>query len=184
MSRARELLAVLVGAQAGGFLAQPPGLDGDLGLGIPGVSGVPRGRTWDVAASAHAPSLTGDTVTFVALDDGTLVVDDDLPDDALAPLADAVEQTLSPPYRAAAARNADDVWSVIAEAVNIVELPQVEGDLVELSIVDGVRELTVDGEPTIRPLPALDLLAEEHGDAALHAERVDDHIFAVDVFPL
>jgi hypothetical protein len=29
VSRSRELLALLAGAQAGGFLAQPPGLDGD-----------------------------------------------------------------------------------------------------------------------------------------------------------
>jgi hypothetical protein len=36
-----------MGAQAGGFLAQPPGLDGEPGLGIAGVSGAARGRTWD-----------------------------------------------------------------------------------------------------------------------------------------
>jgi len=173
-----------MGAQAGGFLAQPPGLDGEPGLGIPGVSGVPRGRSWDAAASAHAPDLTGETVTFVALQDGTLVVDDDVPDDSLAPVADAIEETLPPPYRAAAVRNEDDVWSAVAEAVVIVELPGIEGDVVDLSMVDGVRELTIDEEPTIRPIAALDVLTEEHGDVALHAERVDRDLFAVDVFPL
>lgn len=173
-----------MGAQAGGFLAQPPGLEGELGLGIPGVSGVPRGRTWDVVASAQAAELGGETVTFVALADGTLVVDDDVPDGSLAPLADAVEATLPPPYRAAAVRSGGDVWAVVAESVSVVEIPLAEGDIVDLSVVDGVRELTIDGERTIRPLPSLDALAEQHGDVSLHAERVDGNLFAVDVFPL
>jgi len=47
-----------------------------------------------------------------------------------------------------------------------------------------MRELTVDGERTIRPIASLDALTEEHTDVALHAERVDDDLFAVDVFPL
>jgi hypothetical protein len=170
-------------AQAGGFLAVPPGTDGIPGLGIAGVSGVPRARTWDAVASARAPELTGETVTFVALDDGTLVVEEDVPDDSLAPVADAIEASVEPPYRAAALRASDDVWTVVAERVEIVELP-VEGDVVDLSVVDGERELTIDGERTIRPLPALDALAEEHGDAALRAERVDGDLFAVDVFQL
>ena len=173
-----------MGTQAGGFLAQPPGLDGEPGLGIAGISGVPRGRNWDAVASARAPELVGEAVAFVVLPDGTIVVDDDVSDGSLVPLADAVEEMLSPPYRAAAIRSDKEIWSVVAEAVVIVELPQLEGDVAELSVVDGVRELTVDGERTIRPLPALDLLIEKYGDGAVHAERVDGDLFAVDVFPL
>jgi hypothetical protein len=173
-----------VGAQAGGYLASPPGLDGELGLGIPGVSGVPRGRTWDAAASARAPDLTGETVTFVALPDGTLVVDVEVPDDSLAPLADAIEEALAPPYRAAAVRNEGDTWSAVAERIAVIELPGLEGDTVDLSVVAGHRELNVDDEPTVRPIPALDALTEEHGDVAVHGERVDGDLFAVDVFSL
>ena len=173
-----------MGSQAGGFLAQPPGLDGEPRLGIAGISGVPRGRTWDAVASAHAPDLTGDSVTFTALEDGTLVVDQNVPDDSLAPLADALEQMLPPPYRAAAARSEDDVWTAVAESVQIVELPDLEADEIDLTVVDGERTLTLDGEVTIRPLPALDALADEHESVALHAERVDGELFAVDVFPL
>ncbi len=184
MARAGELLAALMGAQAGGFLAQPPGWDGEQGLGVAAISGAPRARTWDAVASAHAPELTGETVTFVTLADGTLVVDEDVPDGSLVPIADALETAISPPYRAAALRKEQDVWAAVAEEIVIAELPGVEGEVVELSIVEGVRELTIDGERTIRPLPALDLLAEEHGDAALHAERVDGHLFAVEVFSL
>ena len=184
MSRVRELLAALMGAQAGGFLAQPPGLDGEPGLGIPGFSGVPRGKSWDAVASAHAPELVGETVTFVVLPDGAIVVDDDVPDGSLAPLADAVEEVLPPPYRAAAIRNEDDVWSVVAQGIVVVEIPRLEGEVIDLTMVDGVRELAVDGKRTIRPLPALDAMLEQYADAALYAERVDGDLFAVDVFPL
>jgi hypothetical protein len=176
MARSDELLAALTGS------GDQPSLDG--GLGIAGLSGAARGRTWDAVVSAHAPDLTGDSVTFVALADGTLVVNEDIPDDSLAPVAEGIEEMLQPPYRAAAARSDKDVWTAVAESVSIAELPGVEGDSVDLSMVDGTRELTIDGEPTTRSVPALDELAEAHGDVALHAERVDAALFAVDVFPL
>lgn len=184
MSRGGELLAAFAGAQAGGFLAQPPGLDGEPGLGIPGVSGVARSRTWDVVASARSPGLVGDTVVFVVLADGTAVLEDDQPDDSLAPLAEAIEELLPPPYRAAAVRNEGDFWSAAAEAVVIVELPHIDGNTIDLSVVGGVRELTIDDEPVTQPVPALDLVTETHADVVVHAERVDGDVFAVDVFQL
>jgi hypothetical protein len=184
MPRGNELLAALMGAQAGGFLAQPPGLDSEPGLGIPGVSGVPRGRTWDAFAAVSASELEGDAVAFVVLADGTVVVAADAPDGAVSPLADALEETIAPPYRAAALRSEGDVWSAVAEKITVVELGEVTGDLVELTVVDGVRELTVDGQPATERIAALDALADEHGDVALHAERIDGGLFAVDVFPL
>jgi len=171
-------------SQAGGLLAHPPGLDGEQGLGIAGISGAPRGRTWDAVASARCPDLTGDEAVFVTLDDGTVVTDADVPDESLVPLADALEQSLEPPYRAAAIRSEGDVWTAVAESVRIVELHAVEGDVLDLTVVEGVRTLTVEGEVATAPLPPLDRLAEEHGDVALHAERVDADLFAVDVFPL
>jgi len=184
VSRARDLLASLMAAQTGGFLGQRPGLAGEPGLGLVAIHGVPRARTWDAAGSAHAPELTGETVTFVALPDGSLVVEEDVPDGSLGPLADAIEATVRPAYRAAGVRARGDVWSVVAEAVLIVELPRLEGDVVDLTVVDGVRELTVDGERTIRPIASLDALTEQHLDVVLRAERVDGDLFAVDVFRL
>ena len=184
MAPSRDLLAALMSSQAGGFLAQPPGLDGQHGLGIAGVSGVPRGRTWDAIVSAHAPNLMGESVRFTALEDGTLVVAEDVPNGALAPLADSVERMLPPPYRAAAVKAEGDVWTVVAESVHIVELSGLDGDEVDLTVVAGERQLTVDGEQTIRPLPALDALTEHHDSVVIHAERVDGDTYAVDVFPL
>ena len=184
MSRTREVLAALSNANVGGFLTQPPGWDGDPGLGLVGIHGVPRARTWDVVASATAPDLPGDTATFFVLPDATIVVNDEVPDDSLVPLAEAVEQRIQPPYRAAAIRREDTVWAVVAERVEIVELVGLEGNAIDLTVVEGERTLTIDEVRTIRPLPALDLLIETRGDAALHGERVDGDLFAIDVFSL
>ena len=155
-----------------------------VGAAIPGVMGVGPGRTWDAVVATHAPSLTGDTVTFVALEDGTLVVTEDVADGALTPVADEIEEMVSPPYRAAAAHGEGDVWTAVAEKVLIVELADIPADELELTLVDGERTLTVGDEATSRPMPALDELAQEHDSVALHAERVDGDLFAVDVFPL
>jgi hypothetical protein len=151
---------------------------------IPGVMGVGPGRTWDAVVAAHAPALTGDSATFVALEDGTLIVNEDLPNGSLVPLADAIEEMVPPPYRAAAARSEGDSWNAVAESVQIVELGGVGAEEVELPVVDGERTLTIGDEQTDRALPGLDALAQEHDAVAIHAERVDGDLFAVDVFPL
>ena len=158
----------------------------DLGASaaIPGVMGVGGGRTWDAVVATNAPALTGDRVTFVALDDGTLVINEDLPDGALNPIADQLEEMLEPPYRAAAARGEDDVWTAVAEKVRIVELTGIPADEVELAVVDGQRTLTFGDEQVDEALPPLDEIAGEHDAVAIHAERVDGDAFAVDVFPL
>ena len=125
------------------------------GAAIPGVMGVGPGRTWDAVVAAHAPSLTGTSVTFVALEDGTLIVDEDVPDGSLAPLADSIEEMVGPPYRAAAARGEGDSWTAVAESVRIVALPGVGADEVELTVVDGVRTSDLrggrDGSCSSRP---------------------------------
>ena len=168
MGRTRDLLAAVQGAQAG----------------IAGVTGAARGPTFDAFASAQCPGLTGDTAVFVVLEDGTIIVAEGALEGSLEPLAQAVEQTVGAPYRAAAARADGETWSVVAESVRLAELPGLEGDTVDLTVVGGERALTVDGEQTKQPLLALDALAEEHTDVAVHAERVDGNQFAVDVFPL
>ena len=113
------------------------------GAAIPGVMGVGPGRTWDAVVAAHAPSLTGNRATFVALEDGTLVVNEDVPDGSLAPLADAIEEMVGPPYRAAAARGEGDSWTAVAESVRSSSSPDVGADEVELTLVDGERTLTL-----------------------------------------
>jgi hypothetical protein len=174
MARSDELVQALREAQ-GGRIAEPS---------IAGITGGIRGRTWDAFASANAPDVDGDAIAFVTLGDGTIVLDDDQPDGALGPLADAIEELAQPPYRAAAVRTDGDVWTVVAEKVRIVELPEVAGDVVDLSLVAGARELRIDDEPSEQELPELEALTAEHGDVVLHAERVDGDTFAADVFAL
>ena len=104
---------------------------------IAGIHGIPRAREWDAVLTAIAPELPGDEADFVALPDGTLYTDDDLPDDALAPLADAFDGLLDAPYHAFALRQEEDVWSAAALRVDVVEVPEdVDGDQVDLVVND------------------------------------------------
>jgi hypothetical protein len=175
----RNLLQALVGAQAGGgFLAAPPDLDGSMRLGIAGITGAPRPRgPWDAIASAPAPELPGDTVTFVTLDDGTLVVDQDIPDGSAAPLADAIETQLARPYEAVAVRAEDAVWTVAAHSVAVVFAGATAGERVELTRVGDEVNATVDGDQVAigeAPAGLVELLDDAPGDVAITAERLDD----------
>jgi hypothetical protein len=150
------------------------------GFGLPGLTGAeqPRGP-WDVVTSAHAPELPGRTVSFVALEDGTLVVDDDIPDGSATPLADAVEKELQPPYEAAAVRREDEdgLWRVAAVDVLVAPAEPGKAERVDLARVGGEVTATVDGADAPEreaPHGLLELLAHLDGDAALTAERLDE----------
>ena len=137
-----------------------------------------------MVASARAPDLPGAELTFVTLADGTLVVDSDVPEGAPAPLADAVEQTLQPPYRAAALRQDDDVWAVAATGVTLIELPDVDGGRLELTRIGEATTFAVDGEASLPPLDVRRLLDRYDGDVALTAERIDGPTWVADVWKL
>jgi hypothetical protein len=134
--RGPSRLAGLMHGLADGFLTAPPDEFGNPSpLGEVGVHGVPRARKWDVVASARA-ELPVDEVHFTALPDGTLIVEEDVPDGALTPLAEAIEVTLNPPYRAEAVKRDDEVWAVAASRIRVREFPQTEADELEL-VEDG-----------------------------------------------
>ena len=118
-------------ARPPGPSAAPPGWDGEQ-RGEPGIHGVPRARRWDAVVAANAPDLRGDTIHFVALADGTLVVEEDEPDGALTPLADAIEARLAPPYRAEAVRRDGALWGVAGRRIAVVSEPGLVGDEAEL----------------------------------------------------
>lgn len=121
---------------ADGFLTAPPDEFGNPSpLGEVGIHGVARARRWDVVATAQA-ELPGDEVHFAALPNGTLVVDEEVPDGSLTPLAEAIEVTLSAPYRAEAVRREDGVWAVAASRIRVGEFPGAEDDGLEL-VEDG-----------------------------------------------
>jgi hypothetical protein len=180
-----RLSRALMNAQAGGFLAMPPGLDGSSGLGIAGITGIARRRRWLAVVTATAPEIPGGEVYFVTLADGSIVVDEDVPDGALAPLAEAVERSIPPPYQAEAARQEGDVWCVGADPVAIAILPATfEGDQIEQSSYGGQQTCAVDGAPH-DILPELAQIGSQRGvDYAISAERLDETTWVVHSEPL
>ncbi len=174
---------------AGGLIAQPPGWDG-VPSGVVGIHGVPQARRWDAVASAHAPALEGEAVHFVALDDGTLVVDrpasDGMePDASLAPLANAVEETIAPPYRAEAVRRGGATWAVAANRIAIASLPDLRGDEAELTSTRDGKVLKVDGRTTLGSARGLERLGEAEGtEYVVRAARLDGDLWEVEATAL
>ena len=101
-----------------------------------GIHGIHRQREWDVVATVETDGIPGGEVHFWALPDGTLVVEEDVPDGALVPLADAIEAGLQPPYRAQGVRRSEAVWAVAARAIEVRSLPGTIADELEL-VEDG-----------------------------------------------
>ena len=153
---------------------------------VAGIHGVARAREWDAVVAAEAPELPGEELDFVALEDGTLVVDLDLPEDALSPLADALDGALEAPYHAYAHRREGDVWVAAAVVVDVVEVDEeIDGDSVEIVARDGEHMTVVGGELTNRRIEALEALAEEDFESYfLEAARIDSQLWEVTVNPL
>jgi hypothetical protein len=167
-----------------GLSAEPPGWSGEQ-RGEPGIHGVPRARRWDVVATTEAPALRGGTVQFVALPDGTLVVDEDEPEASLTPLADAVEQTIAPPYRAEAVRRGGAAWAVAARRIEVVEAPELVGDDVEYAVTRNGYTCRVDGRTTLQRSPSLERAAAAAGpEYVVRATRLDGALWEVGVTPL
>ncbi|MBD0329604.1 MAG: hypothetical protein ICV64_05825 [Thermoleophilia bacterium] len=174
-------------AEQGGLApARTQPLDTRPRWGEVGIHGVHRQREWDAVATADAPGLPGARLEFVSLPDGTLLVDEDIPDDALAPLADAVEEETAPPYRAEAVRQHEDVWAVAARRIEVVRVEdEVDGDRLELAVAEGERTFLVDGRPAFGSVPALErLAAERFEDYVVRGERLEDELWEVAVTPL
>lgn len=141
------------------------------------LHGSQRPRQWDVVTAVDAPALQGDRSEFVALSGNELVVEEG-PDDPES-LAQAVERELEPPYRAEAVRRHGTLWAVAARAIEVVHLPGVTGDEIELTLRDGARTLLVDGQHTFGSIPAL-----ERAEHAVRATRIDNDAWEVRFDPL
>ena len=153
---------------------------------IAGVSGVAREREWDASGVARAPAVPGDEVHFVALPDGTLVVDEDVPDGVLEPLATAVESSIEPPYRAVGVRRSPAVWAVGADRIDVFALPEtVEGEELELVVHRGERTYRVDGRPAFPAPLEIEAVGRRHGeDYVIRARRIDETLWEADVAAL
>jgi hypothetical protein len=165
----------------------PPTLDPEHPLWrIAGIHGIPRAREWDAVLTAIAPDLPGDETDFVALPDGTLYTDENLPEGALAPIADGFDGLLDAPYHALALRQEEDVWAAAAMRVDVVEVPEdVDGDQVDLVVNDGERTVRVDDAESRAEIPSLeDFAAQQFGSFVLRASRLDESLWEVTVLPL
>jgi hypothetical protein len=151
-----------------------------------GIHGIARPRTWDAVETAEGPELEFERLELFVLEDGTVILDEDVPDGALEALTNAVERTLEPPYRAEAVRRDGGRWAVAARAIEVVQLPAgVEGDEIVLTSVEGAHELQVDGEQTFGTQPELERLGAARFDSyVVRAERLDESRWAVEVAPV
>jgi hypothetical protein len=138
-------------------------------------------KEWDAAVTAAAPGLAGDRVEFTTIPNGDVIVGEENGDGDLAPLADAVERYVSPPYRAVGQRQEGDLWGVGAKRIQVALIPFSDGDQLELSQHPDYGELRVDGEPTDSLVPAeLERLGETLGDSFyLEATRIDGDFWEV-----
>jgi hypothetical protein len=134
--RTPSRLAGLMHGLADGFLSAPPDEFGRPSpFGEVALHGVARPREWDAIATVAA-DLPGDQVHFISLPDGTLLVEEDVPDGALNPLADAIETSINAPYRAEGVRRDESFWAVGAKRVQVRAFPGHVGDELEL-VEDG-----------------------------------------------
>src|SRR5205823_4821488 len=125
------------------------------------------------------PELEGDAVDFVALPDGSLLVEEEEGVAALDPLAAAVEQRLQTPYRARGARQTDVLWAVSARRIELARF-EADGERIELTETADGKSLRVDAMPVFGSIPALQRLGEAAGPAyAVHAERLDADLWEV-----
>jgi hypothetical protein len=145
-----------------------------------GIHGLQRPREWELTLTAEAPGIEADAVRWVTLPDGTILVEDG-PDSRLDGLVAAVEERLPPPYRARASRQVGATWAMQASPIEVLALPDApEGETLDIARNEETTTLAADGRPIFGSLPALERRGEREGrDFAVHAERLDGHLFEI-----
>ena len=161
----------------------PPAFRGIL-TNEPAISGLARHREWDAVVTAEAADVEGNEVTFVALPDQSLLVEEEQGDAGLDPLARAVEDELAPPYRAKGVRQSETVWAVFANRIRVEEF-RAGGDELELVMNAGERSFSVDGSPSFGTVPELERVGQEEGPSyVVRATRLDGDLWEVRATPL
>ena len=184
--RLHERLAREGGLNEGTSERVPEPVDvGPPAPGVPGYHGVQRPRRWDAVVMAEAPELAGDEVAFVVLADGSVIIDDELPEPAIEPLAEELDNVLEAPYRVEAVRRHGQVWAAAARRIEVLEIPGVDGEELMLTMQDGTKTLAIDGRPEFGTVPELERLASERYDSYVaEAKRLDGDLFEVRISPL
>jgi hypothetical protein len=181
--RRREPLHVQL-AREGGLVEQPAAPPRPFWQ-EPGMTGLWRPREADTVVTVEAPDVEGDAVRFVALPDGTLLVEEGS-DSPLEPLAAAVEEKLRPPYRARAVRRGDALWAVDGRRIEVLALPDApEGETIDVTRTADGTTVSVDGQRIFGSLPALEQRGAQEGrEYTVHAERLDGDLWEIKATPL
>jgi predicted trehalose synthase len=150
-----------------------------------GITGLQRQREWDAVSTLEAPGAPGDEVAFVALRDGSLVLESGNGDPEA--FATALGDNVARPYRALAVRR-PDVWAVGAVAIEVERLdPDPRGDELELTWNGSELELTIDQLPADpAQAEALERIATARvaGAYAAHAHRVRGDLWELSILAL
>lgn len=178
--RRREALHERLAREGGLGAEQPSPLDVRPPTLLTGIDGLQQPREWDMTALVEADGIEGDEAAFVALPDGSLLVEQGS-DSSLEPLAEAVERELRPPYRARAVRRGEALWAVQARRIEVLELRGVPpGETLDLTRTGDGSELRVDGESVFGSAPELEKRGEREGsEFTVHAERLDGDLWEV-----
>lgn len=146
-----------------------------------GIHGLHRQREWDSVATVDLPEHAGDEATFVVLPGGLVVPE--AGDADPAPFGAAV--ALPAPFRARAVRRAGGTWAVAARRIETVELDDAPAGEVEIAWDGAERTVRIDGEPTLRGVPALERLASSrYSTYVVTASRLADTTWEVTVSAL
>lgn len=151
-----------------------------------GITGLQRQREWDAVATVPGDGTPGDEVEFVALPDGTFVLESaGAPDPA--PFAAALGESVAPPYRALAVRR-PELWAVGAVAIEVERLdPDPRGNELELTWNGSELALAIDELPA-EPSQAAALeriaTARVRGAYAAHAHRIRGDLWELSVLQL
>jgi hypothetical protein len=168
-----------------GGLAPPLPHDPGPHWGEVGIHGLHRLREWDAVATVRA-ELPGTVVRFVALPDGTLLVEDGDEDVDPGVLADAIEAQVTAPYRAEAVRRGKDVWAVAARDIDVLEIADDPGgDIVQLVWNGAERTLVVDGVQSLARARELEALGAARFETyVVEASRLDGRLWEASITPL
>src|SRR5262245_33762528 len=151
-----------------------------------GITGLQRQREWDAVATAEAEGIGGDEVAFVALPDGTFVLESEAAVDP-TPFADALGDDIGRPYRALAVRR-PELWAVGAVSIEVGSLePDPRGNELELTWDGSEIELTIDNLPADPArAEALERIARARveGAYAAHAHRLRGDVWELSVLAL
>jgi hypothetical protein len=120
--------------------------------------------------------IEGEAFAFVTLEDGSLIIEDQLGEESLEQVAAVVERRIERPYRARGFRADASRWVVIADVLDLYDFGTLTGEDVTFVAIGGERRLIVDG--TLRPgseIPAELAAAGDDADpCVISASHVDE----------